>query len=159
MEVGSPLKSWTMQYPSFWPKADSHKPGSLQSRITEQQKRDLFNRRITTRALAKLLGVHETYLSYKFFTKVDIVDKRPIIEVRKLYKLEIAIKVLKGEYTIQEAANVAYVSYNTMQRFLTKAKKHAPELIQGYVAIVLAQKILTIKKARDARKLSTTTPD
>ena len=148
-----------MQYPSFWPKADSHKPGSLQSRITEQQKRDLFNRRITTRKLAKLLGVHETYLSYKFFTKVEIVDKRPLIEGRKLYKLEIAIQVLKGVHTIQEAADIAYVSYNTMQRCLQKAKKHAPELIQGYIAIVLAQKQLTIKRARDARKLSTTTTE
>jgi hypothetical protein len=144
-----------MQYPSFWPKPNIHKPGSLQSRITEQQKMDLFNRIITTRALARQLGVHETYLSYKFFTKIQIIDKRPMIEGRKLFKLEIAIDVLKGKHTIQEAANIAFVSYNTMQRFLQKAKKRRPELIQGYVAIVLAQKQLTIQKARDARKSCT----
>lgn len=146
-----------MQYPSFWPKSDPHKPNSLQSRITENQKQDLFNRRVTTRALAKVLGVHEKYLSYKFYTKVKVVDKRPLTEARKLYKLEIGIQVLKGKYTIQEAANVAYVSYNTMQRFVVKAKAHAPELIAPYVAVVLAQKQLAIKQARNARKSSSTT--
>jgi AraC-like DNA-binding protein len=143
-----------MLYPPFWPKANSHKPGSLQSRITEQQKTDLFNRRITTRALAKTLGVHEKYLSYKFYTKVEIVDKRPLIEGRKNYKLEVALQVLKGDHSIQQAADLAFVSYNTMQRFVAKAKKLSPELIAPYIVIVLAQKQLNIKRARDARKLS-----
>lgn len=150
-------KIWDMHYPPFWPKPNSHKPDSLQSRITEQQKRDLFNRRITTRQLAKVLGVHEKYLSFKFFTKLEITDKTPLIEARKLYKLEIAIQVLKGQHSVQQAANIAYVSYNTMQRCVAKAKIHAPELIQPYIAIVLAQRQIAMKAARDARKLSTET--
>lgn len=145
-----------MQYPTFWPKHDPRKPDSLQSRISEHQKQDLFNRRVTTRALAKVLGVHEKYLSYKFYTKVKVIDKKPLTDARKLYKLEIGIQVLEGKYSIQEAANVAYVSYNTMQRFVMKAKAHAPHLIAPYVAVVLAQKQLAIKRARDARKPSTT---
>lgn len=145
-----------MDYPKFWPKANPLKPESLQSRISEQQKRDLFNRRITTRALAKALGVHEKYLSYKFYAKSQIVDKKPLIETRKLYKLEVAVQVLEGKYSMQQAADIAFVSYNTMQRCVQKAKKLAPGLIAPYAAIVLLQKQISIKKARDARKLGST---
>lgn len=144
-----------MLYPAFWPKPNPQKPGSLQTRITEQQKIDLFNRNITTRELARDLGVHEKYLSFRFYTKQEITDKKPLIETRKLYKLEIAVMVLKGTYGVQEAADLAYVSYNTMQRCVQKAKLVHPELVETYKTVVLLQKQLTIKKARDARKPST----
>ena len=143
-----------MDYPKTWPKPNPLKPDSLQSRITEAQKTDLFNRRITTRQLAKDLGVHEKYLSYKFAFKTEIIDKKPLIETRKLYKLEIAVQVLQGLHTIQQAADIAYVSYNTMQRCVQKAKLAKPELVEAYAAVVLSQKQQTIQKARSARTSS-----
>jgi transposase-like protein len=143
-----------MDYPSFWPKANPRKPDSLQSRITEQQKRDLYSRVVTTRELAKTLGVHEKYLSFKFYSKVEVVDKKPLIEARKAYKLEIATQVMQGKYSIQQAADTAYVSYNTMQRCVQKAKELHPELLETYAAAILLQKQLTVKYARESRKPS-----
>lgn len=145
-----------MQYPSSWPKPNNDKPEYLQSRISEQQKHELFNRIVTTRDLAKLLNVHEKYLSNRFPSKVVITDKKPLTQARMLYKLEVARQVLRGLYSIQQAANVAHVSYNTMQRCVQKAKQVSPELVKPYIAIVLAQKQQTIKRARDARKPSAT---
>jgi hypothetical protein len=121
-----------MTYPTHWPRFNSLKPKSLQSRITEQQKHDLFERRITTRDLAKLLDVHERYLSFKYAGKQEVINKKPLIEARKAYKIEIAKQVLEGKYSIVQAANVANVSYNTMQRFLQKAKLVYPDLANAY---------------------------
>lgn len=140
-----------MSYPSFWPKADPLKPELLQSRITEQQKEDLYSRKVTTRELAKLLEVHETYLSYRFPFKLPVVDKKPLIEARKAFKLEIAVQVLKGRYSIQQAADAAYVSYNTMQRFVQKAKLAHPELLAGYAESVLQLKQTAMQSARDSK--------
>lgn len=111
-----------MTYPSHWPRPNPRKTNSLQTRISEQQKHDLFERRITTRDLAKLLDVHEQYLSYMFPGKERIIDKKPLIEARKAYKLEIAKQVIEGRYSVGQAAKVANVSYNTMKRFITRAK-------------------------------------
>lgn len=109
-------------YPPHWPQPDPNRPKSLVSRVTEEQKHALYNRIITTRALAKTLGVHEQYLSYRFPGKVPLPNKKLLIEARKEYKLEIAKLVLKGVYTVRAAAKVAHVSYNTMSRYVTKAR-------------------------------------
>lgn len=109
-------------YPAHWPKYDKYDKDKLASRITEQQKQDLYNRKITTRDLAKLLGVHERYFSSVFSGKVPIIDKKPLIEARKAFKLEIAKQILEGKYTGREAAKVANVSYKTMSRFKALAK-------------------------------------
>lgn len=109
-------------YPSSWPRPNSKKPLSVQSRITEQQKEDLYNRRITTRALAKILGIHERYCSALFPHKVQLRDRKVLMEARKAYKLEVANQVIQGKYTTTEAAKIAFVSYNTMQRFVAKAR-------------------------------------
>ena len=119
-------------YPSFWPRPDHRKPKSLKTRITEQQKQDLYDRKITTRDLAKILNIHERYLSYTFPGKVEVINKKPLIEARKAYKVEIAKQILEGKYSIVQAARVANVSYNTMQRFLQKAKSLYPTLADGY---------------------------
>lgn len=110
-------------YPDYWPKPDPNKPNKLQSRITEQQKLDLYNRVITTRALAAQLGVHERYFSAMFPHKVPILDKKPLTEARKAYKLQVAREVLAGKYTVAEASKVAHVHKNTMQRYVLKARK------------------------------------
>lgn len=117
----------TQKYPATWPKANKTRPTILASRITEQQKLDLYNRVITTRDLARILNVHERYLSSCFAHKVAITDKKPLIEARKLFKLAVAEQIIAGKYTITEASKVANVSYNTMRRFLERAKAQAKQ--------------------------------
>lgn len=112
----------TEPYPKTWPRPIKTKPKSLQTRITEQQKLDLYNRVITTRDLAKQLDVHERYLSYSFPRKVPVINKKPLIEARKAFKLEMGKQVLSGKYTVTQAAEVANVAYNTMRRFVEKAR-------------------------------------
>ena len=112
-------------YPVHWPRPYKHKPTALASRITEQQKLDLYHRRVTTRDLAKILGVHERYMSQVFSGKIPVTDKKPLIEARKLFKLAVAEQIIAGKYTITEASKVANVSYNTMRRFLERAKVKA----------------------------------
>lgn len=109
-------------YPVTWPTPDPKRPDALVTRITEAQKLALYNRQITTRALAKELGVHEQYLSYKFPHKVPVLDKRDLVQARKEYKLAIAKRVIAGEFTTKKAATLAHVSYNTMTRFVAKAR-------------------------------------
>lgn len=110
-----------MKYPEHWPKPNK-RPKALASRITEEQKEKLYNRQITTRDLAKELDVHEQYLSYMFPGKVAVINKKPLIEARKLYKLDLARQVKEGKYTITQAAAMAYTSYNTMRRFVKKVQ-------------------------------------
>lgn len=117
------LRLRPMKYPATWPKPNPRKPEELASRITEQQKQDLYERRITTRDLAKLLGVHENYLSFRFPHKVPLPDVKELQKARKEYKLAVARQVLEGKYTVSEASKVAFVSYNTMSRFVKKAKE------------------------------------
>lgn len=138
-------------YPSHWPRFDKFHPDRLQSRITEQQKCDLYERKITTRDLAKLLNVSEKHLSAHFNGKVPIPDKRVLAKARREYKLEVARQVLHGKYSVQQAADVAYVSYNTMLRFTKHAKKLHPELIQVYELHLQERSKLQIAKARKAK--------
>lgn len=109
-------------YPDHWPKPDRKQPKLIQSRVTEQQKLDLYNRNLTTRDLAKLLGVHETYLSSLFPGKVPIIDKKPLIEARRAYNTEMAALVLSGRYTAKEAATIAHTTVKTMRRFMKKVE-------------------------------------
>lgn len=110
-------------YPDHWPKPNRKKPTLIQSRVTEQQKLDLYNRRLTTRDLAKALDVHETYLSALFPGKVAIIDKKPLIEARRAYNLEMAKLAISGRYTVKEAAAIAFTTVKTMRRFVKKIKE------------------------------------
>lgn len=116
------IANMNQPYPSSWPRPNKHRPDSVASRITDQQKQDLFNRVVTTRDLAKALNVHERYLSSLFPGKAPITNKKPLIEARKLFKLEVAKLVIAETYTLSQAAKVANVSYSTMRRFVQKAK-------------------------------------
>lgn len=124
-------------YPDSWPKADPARPTSLQSRITEQQKRDLYSRKITTRDLAKELDVHEKWLSIKFPGKCppNSEQAKELAKARKEFKLAVGVEVLEGKYTIREASVVASVSWNTMFRFVKQAKELRPDLVEKYAEI------------------------
>lgn len=123
-------------YPSFWPKANPKKPDLLQSRITEADKLALYNREITTRALAKKLNVHERYLSSVFPHKVPIADKRELCQARKAYRMTIAQEVIDGKHQVKDAAKICNVSTSSMSRYVrklnaSKAVKSQPLVEQG----------------------------
>ena len=143
----------TEHYPKSWPKPNPRKPDVLQTRITEEQKRDLYSRRVTTRDLAKALNVHEKHLSYAFPGKEPIVDKRPLIEARKEFKLSVAKEILEGLISIENASLKCYVSYTTMLRYLNKAKLKYPELLPIYEKSLLIQRQLSLKYARKAKNI------
>lgn len=110
-------------YPAFWPLPNAKQPTLLQSRITEQEKLDLYNRVITTRDLAKKLGVHERYLSSVFPHKVPIVDKRELAKVRKDFRMAIAAKVVQKALSVKAASEQCHVSLTTMNRYIKKHKE------------------------------------
>ena len=141
-----------MNYPNEWPKPQPLKPYCLASRITEAQKEDLYNRRITTRDLAKVLNVAERYLSNMFGGKIPIYNKAILIAARREFRIELAKKVLEGGYTTAQAAAIAYVSLNTMYRTLDKAKLKYPALASEFEKRLTAIRKVTIKKARDAKR-------
>ena len=86
----------------------------------------LYNREITTRDLAKVLGVHENYLSTLFPGKITPISQQ--IEegmhkkraIRKIYRELWARRVIKREVSVAEAANQTAVSKRTMQRIVQK---------------------------------------
>lgn len=119
-------------YPDTWPKANPKRPSTLASRITEQEKIDLYQRKITTRELARRYETNEKYVSALFPGKEPIYNKKPLVEARKAFKLAVAKEVLEGKYTIRQAAKVAYVCYNTMLRCVAKAKIAYPELAEKF---------------------------
>lgn len=113
-------------YPTCWPKPIPHRPSALATRISEEQKLKLYNREITTRDLAKVLDVHENYLSTLFPGKVTPISQQ--IEegmhkkraIRKIYRELWARRVIKREVSVAEAANQTAVSKRTMQRIVQK---------------------------------------
>ncbi len=126
----------TTTYPDTWPTEDPARPEALHSRITEKQKEDLYQRRITTRDLAAQLAVHEKWLSARFPGKAAVQNTKVLIQVRREYKVEMGKRVLQGMYTIQQAANLVHVSWNTMYRYVKKAKDLHPELAANFPALV-----------------------
>lgn len=124
-----------MKYPAHWPGPTPKRPQDLASRITEAQKEALYNRRITTKALAKELGCSMQHLSSRFPGKIPGIDrsaKTVLVLARKEYKIELGKEILQGKYTIAQAAVQACVSYNTMQRYLQKSKERYPELAKRF---------------------------
>ncbi len=118
-----------LKYPDFWPQPDKAHPEYVQSRITEEQKIALYNRAITTRELASVLGVSERHLSTYFTGKCPIPDKRALTKARREYKIELAKEVLIGKYTVKEASKIAFTSYSTMLRRVKEAAERFPELV------------------------------
>ena len=121
-------------YPSTWPKP-TDRGFTLVCRITEQQKLDLYNRRITTRALALTLNVREAYLSTIFPGKIPPIkgakkasrDKRVLILARKTFREDQARAVLAGKMSISAAASIANTSYRNMARVVKTMRDSAKE--------------------------------
>lgn len=113
-----------MTYPDTWPKPSSKRPKALASRITEQQKHDLYNRSITTRALATLLGVQEAYVSHLFPGKAPTTSscKKVLTAVRKEFRTAQAVRVLQGQITITQAAHICSIHYRNMARAVQHLK-------------------------------------
>lgn len=141
-----------MKYPNEWPKPNPLRPSSLRTRITEQQKEDLYLRKITTRKLARQLNVAEKYLSVMYPGKEPIYNKRPLIEARREFRAELAKKILEGQYTTAQAADLACVSNNTMYRALHVARVTHPDLAVEFNKRLSETRRVTVKKARDVRK-------
>lgn len=133
--VSAPTKT-VDAYPDTWPTPDPSKPQRLHSRITDKQKADLYNRLVTTRELATSLGVHEKHLSSRFPGKKPIIDTKVLMATRREYKTEIGRQVLEGRYTIREASAIVHCSYNTMQRYVAKAKALHPHLAPKFQELV-----------------------
>ena len=113
-----------MSYPNSWPKASS-RTDALASKVTEEQKEALYNRKITTRELAKLLRVNESYLSSLFPTKAqpDSQAKRVLIAIRKEFRQTQAVKVAHKQLTTEQAALICRTSYRTMARAVQLARE------------------------------------
>lgn len=105
-------------YPASWPKANPLRPTAVVSLVTHDQKRDLYVRNITTRALALELNVKETYLSFLFPGKEPARSKmkRALRGVRHEYRMVYAQRVIDKELTLTQASELSKVSYRTLAR-------------------------------------------
>lgn len=105
-------------YPTSWPKANPQRPNSVVSVVTDLQKKNLYERNITTRSLALELGVKEAYLSYLFPGKglARVEAKKSLIATRKEYRTQYATLVIKGQLNMTEAARLSKVPYRSMAR-------------------------------------------
>ena len=113
-----------LPYPKTWPGACSKHPKSVVSRVTEQQKEDLFMRRITTRQLALELGVREQYVSSLFPGKIatERKGKTLLLQARKEIRKREAARVIEGLLSITQAATALRISYRSMARAVQAAR-------------------------------------
>lgn len=107
-------------YPESWPKPDPLRPQRLASRISEDQKVDLYNRRVTTRDLAGTLKVSEKWLSYTFPGKRPLENKASKRKARNAFREFHAKRVVAGEALISTAADAACCSYSTLRRVVLR---------------------------------------
>ena len=107
-------------YPPAWPAPNPLKPRTLHSRISEEDKKDLYNRRVTTRALAKKYGVTEKWLSYVFPGKRPVEHKTFKRKARMAFREFLARQVVAKERNIYAAAAAACTSYSTMRRIVLR---------------------------------------
>ena len=96
----------------------------VQDRMTEQQLKDLVERKRTVRSLAKELNVTENYLC----KAVQKDKKRPVTNTpllrasRRLYQDQIARETINGRHTVARGADLAHVSERTFYRRLSKLR-------------------------------------
>jgi AraC-like DNA-binding protein len=129
----------SLTYPANWPKRPLTKNLELAARsvvyrITEKQKLDLYNRKITTRKLAAELGVSESHLSTLFPGKVapDYLEtsKAELRSARKAIRVDYANRVLAGKYSTREAAKVLNIAYRSMAKAVQTARSEAARASQ-----------------------------
>ncbi len=109
-------------YPAHWPKPNPLRPRTLPSRISEDQKVDLYNRRITTRALAQTLNVTERWLSRTFTGKRQAENKAEKRKARQAFREFHANRHIRGEISLLQAADAACTSYSTIRRVVIELK-------------------------------------
>jgi|GEM_PF-4670775 AraC-like DNA-binding protein len=101
---------------------------ALKDRLTPAMRDDLYNRRVTTKALAKQLGVSETHLSRVCPGKIPGQKrqyKTDLIESRKLYREELALEVTCGRLDRKKAIQLAGCSERTFWRHIANVRNHA----------------------------------
>jgi transcriptional regulator with XRE-family HTH domain len=113
-------------YPDAWPRANTQRPDSVVSRITDAQKKALYERELTTRELAEKLGVREAYLSSLFPGKRPcfVKAKKMLAAARKEYRQSYAKQVILGSMSLKDAAAASRVPYRTMARIVKALKVH-----------------------------------
>lgn len=120
-----------MTYPDQWPKPNA-RTWTLVSRITDQDKLDLYNKVTTVKALAKKYNTNASYLASLFPGRhiTPRVRKKDLLlaKTREEFRFEVCKRVLRGEITIGKASEICSCSYNTMQRWVKTAKTKFPDL-------------------------------
>jgi len=127
-----------MTYPAHWPRPykytdSTHRAtrrNSLLSLITEEDKIALYQRRITTRALALKYKVTECYVSKLFPGKAPIEEttrdrvkaKKDLHIVRRQFRATLVVRVLAGELSTAQAADAARISYRSMARAVKEGR-------------------------------------
>lgn len=106
--------------PQSWPKPNPAKPHILASRMDPADLLDLYNRRITTRALAARYKTTERWMSQTYPGKVKVPDRRQRQQARKAFREFHASRVIAGDVNLYQAANAACISYSTMRRIVLR---------------------------------------
>lgn len=118
-------------YPLDWdaqrrkPGSHYYRPGTLLETVTTEDKLALYNRRLTTRALAEKYSVKENTISALFPGKVPHESRRAsrsaktaLLATRREYRRVVAERVVKGELSLKAAAESLHVHPRTMRRAL-----------------------------------------
>ena len=120
-----PRATFSHPFPESWPKPDPAKPHTLASRITQQDKLDLYNRAITTRALALKLDVREAYLSHMFPGKAPThaSSRRVLFAARREYRVALAKRVIDEGLSVKQTASTSKVPYRSLARTVKSLKE------------------------------------
>lgn len=81
---------------------------------------DLYNRRVTTRALAKKYGTTEKWMSQVYNGKVKLPNSAQRRQARQAFREFHAQRVISNEVNIYQAASAACTSYSTMRRVVLR---------------------------------------
>ena len=95
----------------------------IRDRMPKDLYDDLVNRRKTVREVAKVMGVHEAYLSHAIPERAPKRNIQLVRVTRRMYQDQLAREVLTGKRKILEAANMAHVSERTMFRRMAKLRQ------------------------------------
>ena len=119
-------------YPASWPKPIPSRPQALVTRISDTDKLALYERKLTTRALAAKYGVTEPWVSTLFPGKVKSLtacmqSKKELAAVRKEHRLHLAALVINKTTSVLEASQTCRVSYRTMARAVQELRESLKE--------------------------------
>lgn len=120
-----PRATYSHPFPESWPRPDPGKPHTLASRITQQDKLDLYNRAITTRALALKLDVREAYLSHMFPGKAPThtSSRKVLFAARREYRIALAKRIIAEGLSVKATASDCKVPYRSLARTVRSLKE------------------------------------